>query len=776
MRGKLEEARERLERLRKELVVAEDALANRLVELYKADEPDALTVILQADGFADLLEQTEFLERISEQDQAIIERVRVLKAEAKKQEELLAELEQRVEDAANAILAQRNELAARRRTSSSSSQDELAARARRPPRRPAQVHDSRVRARGRPARARGRAGARDRTSSRRRRARRRFSRAPGSSIWPVSGPVVSRLRDALGPAARGHRHRRAGRAPPIRAADSGTVVLLGWTGGYGNYTCIQHTRQPVHVLRAPVELRDLERRVRLAGPGDRLRRLHRPLLRRPPALRDARQRVAGRPDGLPVARLASGRRLQPEIQIGPLELQDVRALLRRRLHRRRGRPRAAPEGARQARRTGRTRSSSRASSAASSGRALDYVIQNWDDVSDDLLGNLFSGSGLVWFGGLVGGAVGVVPVGMAARLPRASSCSTSARCRSRSATRSAASAASSRATATTASSPTCRGRWPIPTGRCRRPTRCTRRRSTRASRWASSRWRLWRLRGRLRARRACSRSTSSLAGLERLLVEFIRRNDDVALGLTLAAARERGADRGRRRMACAKSRAPGGNAPGGLKSFTRRADGSRWGTTLAMRATKAYIASLGTTGLLLAFAASLLLLVGTLFAFDAWPGADIRDAVDSVLVDDDDEPCASPAPSRSRSTLRPAALAVASGPAGAGAARLRRRRPRRPGRYRRRWRHESPRRLARRRPRRRWRHPVAGRHSGRRWRSAPADPVGRHRPGHEPARRRHRADHEQRRQHGRPGQPEPRQHRDRDRRVAVRHRPRPSRR
>jgi phosphatidylglycerol---prolipoprotein diacylglyceryl transferase len=41
------------------------------------------------------------------------------------------------------------------------------------------------------------------------------------------------------------------------------------------------------------------------------------------------------------------------------------------------------------------------------GSRLDYLIQNWDDVSDDLLGNLFSGSGLVWFGGLVGGALGV---------------------------------------------------------------------------------------------------------------------------------------------------------------------------------------------------------------------------------------------------------------------------------------------------------------------------------------------------------------------------------
>ena len=42
------------------------------------------------------------------------------------------------------------------------------------------------------------------------------------------------------------------------------------------------------------------------------------------------------------------------------------------------------------------------------GSRVDFLIQNWDEVSDDLLGNIFSGSGLVWFGGLVGGAVGVV--------------------------------------------------------------------------------------------------------------------------------------------------------------------------------------------------------------------------------------------------------------------------------------------------------------------------------------------------------------------------------
>ena len=42
------------------------------------------------------------------------------------------------------------------------------------------------------------------------------------------------------------------------------------------------------------------------------------------------------------------------------------------------------------------------------GSRVDYLAQNWSDVSGDLLGNLFSGSGLVWFGGLVGGALGVI--------------------------------------------------------------------------------------------------------------------------------------------------------------------------------------------------------------------------------------------------------------------------------------------------------------------------------------------------------------------------------
>jgi phosphatidylglycerol:prolipoprotein diacylglycerol transferase len=42
------------------------------------------------------------------------------------------------------------------------------------------------------------------------------------------------------------------------------------------------------------------------------------------------------------------------------------------------------------------------------GSRLDYLIENWDKVKGDLLGNLFSGSGLIWYGGVIGGALGAV--------------------------------------------------------------------------------------------------------------------------------------------------------------------------------------------------------------------------------------------------------------------------------------------------------------------------------------------------------------------------------
>lgn len=37
-----------------------------------------------------------------------------------------------------------------------------------------------------------------------------------------------------------------------------------------------------------------------------------------------------------------------------------------------------------------------------------YLVQNYSTVEHDLLGSIFSGSGLVWYGGAIGGAIGVL--------------------------------------------------------------------------------------------------------------------------------------------------------------------------------------------------------------------------------------------------------------------------------------------------------------------------------------------------------------------------------
>jgi phosphatidylglycerol:prolipoprotein diacylglycerol transferase len=42
------------------------------------------------------------------------------------------------------------------------------------------------------------------------------------------------------------------------------------------------------------------------------------------------------------------------------------------------------------------------------GARLWWVAENWSDAKDDFVGSLFSGSGLVWYGGAIGGAIAVL--------------------------------------------------------------------------------------------------------------------------------------------------------------------------------------------------------------------------------------------------------------------------------------------------------------------------------------------------------------------------------
>jgi murein DD-endopeptidase MepM/ murein hydrolase activator NlpD len=242
----LRNERARLARLRARLLVVRRTLAQRLVELYKADHPDIVTVVLNSNGFEDLLERTEFMHRISKQDAHIMDVVRTAKADATATEARLATLEKAEARVAAQIQQQRDEVSTVR-VGLVQRQDNVASVRRR---KTALLHSSRDR----------RHELEDDVASLRETQRKIEAKLAGFSgsmpagpirggkgglIWPVNGPITSPFCEA-----RAWESCHPGidigvpAGTPIRAAANGKVVLMqpaAASGGYGNFTCIQHT-------------------------------------------------------------------------------------------------------------------------------------------------------------------------------------------------------------------------------------------------------------------------------------------------------------------------------------------------------------------------------------------------------------------------------------------------------------------------------------------------------------------------------------------------------
>ena len=167
------------------------------------------------------------------------------------------------------------------------------------------------------------------------------------------------------------------------------------------------------------------------------------------------------------------------------------------------------------------------------GSRVYFIVQNYDSVKDDLLGKLFSGAGLVWYGGAIGGALAVLLwawwrgfLGLALLdlcAPALALGYAIGRC-------------GCQLSGDGDYGKAWDGPWAmsypdgtVPDRRNRPPDA----RSTRRWRWGSAPGCSGSC-ATASAPASSSRSTCVYAGTERFLVEFLRRNDAVALGLTAA--------------------------------------------------------------------------------------------------------------------------------------------------------------------------------------------------------------------------------------------------
>ena len=166
------------------------------------------------------------------------------------------------------------------------------------------------------------------------------------------------------------------------------------------------------------------------------------------------------------------------------------------------------------------------------GSRVYFIVQNYDQVKGDLLGSIFSGSGLVWYGGAIGGALAVLGWAAWRRILNLTLLDIAAPAL-------ALGYAIGRCGCQLAGDgdygKPWNGPWAmsypdgtVPTHRTVHPTPIY---ETLAMGLGA--WFLWQLRDRVRA--GCLFAIYLLyAGAERFLVEFIRRNTEDSVGLTTA--------------------------------------------------------------------------------------------------------------------------------------------------------------------------------------------------------------------------------------------------
>jgi murein DD-endopeptidase MepM/ murein hydrolase activator NlpD len=227
---------ERLNFLRRSYTKALHELNLRMIDLYETHDPTLVEVIIESDSFQEALDRIHYLDAIAQQDKHIARRVRaardevhatrertkVVRARVHSETMIVAVRTRQQREAREALLASQRQLSGKR----SRHKSVLAATKKQEREWIAEANTLAAE----DARIRGQLAASQSSDT-----------TPSASglIWPVNGPVVSPF---------GYRWGRlhAGidiavpYGTPIHAAAAGTVVIAGWVGGYGNYTCIDH--------------------------------------------------------------------------------------------------------------------------------------------------------------------------------------------------------------------------------------------------------------------------------------------------------------------------------------------------------------------------------------------------------------------------------------------------------------------------------------------------------------------------------------------------------
>jgi murein DD-endopeptidase MepM/ murein hydrolase activator NlpD len=242
--AELDVAKKHLAVVRAHLKRALVSLRGRLVAMYETGTPDILSVLVEAGGYDELVNRTEYLNRIHGLDEAVVGRVRDLRNQVKRTVARLRSAKDRIESARDAIAAEEQALADAR---SAVQQRQLTLVEARHSREDAlaKITQTEQDLDGDVASIQAELAATLVSTGSAPLPAGPIRGGNGSGlIWPVDGPVVSGFGSRFGGS---EFHEGIDIAvpsgTPIRAAAAGTVIFTepeASSGGYGNFTCIDH--------------------------------------------------------------------------------------------------------------------------------------------------------------------------------------------------------------------------------------------------------------------------------------------------------------------------------------------------------------------------------------------------------------------------------------------------------------------------------------------------------------------------------------------------------